>query len=65
MGVTDSFEVFQEEMQKAYEAMSGELTDEELLAVAGGMSTGQKVAVGLSVSTGVVTAGCFAAGWFA
>ena len=52
-------------MQKAYEAMSGELTDEELLAVAGGMSTGQKVAVGLSVSTGVVTAGCFAAGWFA
>ena len=36
VGVTDSIEVFQAEMAKQYEAMNTELTDEELLAVAGG-----------------------------
>ncbi|MBR0448754.1 MAG: Nif11-like leader peptide family RiPP precursor, partial [Peptococcaceae bacterium] len=49
-GVTDSFEVFQEEMKKAYNALNMELSDEELLAVAGGeLSTGGAIAIGVSV----------------
>ena len=48
-GVTDSFEVFQEEMKKAYDALNMELSDEELLAVAGGeLSTGEAIAIGVS-----------------
>ena len=38
-GVTDSIEEFQAEMKKQYDAMSAELTEEELLAVAGGAMT--------------------------
>ena len=37
-GVTDSYEVFTAEMTQTYEAKRAELTDEELLTVAGGMS---------------------------
>ena len=47
VGVTDSFEAFQAEMQKQYESLSGELTDEELLAIAGG--EGELYAVGCTV----------------
>ena len=39
VGVTDSFEVFQAEMTQAYKAMTAELSEEELLAVAGGAMT--------------------------
>lgn len=35
-GLTDSFEVFQAEMELQYETMSTELSDEELEAIAGG-----------------------------
>ena len=37
-GVTDSFEVFEAEMTQTYEAKASELSEEELLAVAGGLS---------------------------
>ena len=37
-GLTDSFEVFQAEMAQAYKAMTAELSEEELLAVAGGLT---------------------------
>ena len=48
--MTDSFEVFQEEVKKAYNALNMELSDEELLAVAGGeLSTGGAIAIGVSV----------------
>ena len=44
-GVTDSFEVFQAEMTQAYKNASTELTEEELLAVAGGLTEPEKVTV--------------------
>ena len=58
VGVTDSFEVFQAEMAKLYEAMSGELTDEELLAVAGGeLSREEKIGMGIGIPAGVILGG--------
>ena len=51
-GVTDSFEVFQAEMTKLYDEMSKELSEEELVAVAGGISTGGAIAIG--VGAGIV-----------
>ena len=38
-GVTDSFEEFKAETEKMYEAYSQELSEEELLAIAGGQNT--------------------------
>lgn len=35
-GVTDSFEVFQADMEAMYNEMAGELSEEELAAIAGG-----------------------------
>ena len=55
VGVTDSFEVFQAEMTQAYKAMTAELSEEELLAVAGGGMSGKEI--GGTVFFGVVTAG--------
>ena len=52
-GVTDSFEVFQSEMIQAYEALTSELSEEELLSVAGGWS-------GMDTAGVVVGAGCTA-----
>ena len=45
VGVTDSIEAFQAEMENQYKAMTSELSEEELLAVAGGMSEAGAVAV--------------------
>ncbi|MBQ5615859.1 MAG: hypothetical protein IIU81_06020 [Peptococcaceae bacterium] len=59
VGVTDSFEVFQAEMTKMYENMSMELTDEELLAVAGGELTSEEkigMAIGIPVGVGLSAA---------
>ena len=53
-GLTDSFEVFQAEMTKQYEAMSTELSDEELLSVAGGLSEGGAAAIGFAGGAGVI-----------
>ena len=50
-GVTDSFEVFQAEMTQAYKDLTSELTEEELLAVAAGMSTKDAVGLGVGAST--------------
>ena len=50
-GVTDSFEVFQAEMAQAYKDLTSELTEEELLAVAAGMSTKDAVGLGVGAST--------------
>ena len=61
-GVFDSFEVFQAEMENQYKAMASELSEEELLAVAGGVSkedVGLGVAVGAYV--GIISAGFAAA----
>ena len=55
VGVTDSFEVVQAEMTQAYKAMTAELSEEELLAVAGGGMSGKEI--GGTVIFGVVTAG--------
>ena len=44
-GVFDSFEVFQAEMENQYKAMASELSEEELLAVAGGLTEPEKVTV--------------------
>ena len=52
-GVTDSFEEFKAEMTKMYESMSQELSEEELLSVAGGSD---------DFSTGGVIAGSCAGG---
>ena len=58
VGVTDSFEVFQAEMAKLYEAMSGELTDEELLAVAGGeLTSEEKIGMAIGIPAGVILGG--------
>ena len=54
-GLTDSFEAFEAEMIKQSEAMSGELSDEELLSVAGGESTGFYVTMGIT-GTGTIAA---------
>ena len=42
-GLTDSFEAFEAEMLKQTEAVRGELSDEELLAIAGGMGPTETV----------------------
>ena len=55
VGVTDSYDVFTAEMSKQYESMRAELTEEELLAVAGGGMSGKEI--GGTVIFGVVTAG--------
>ena len=58
IGVTDSFEVFQSEMTKQYAAITAELSEEELLAVAGGLSeTTGNIIMGTCTGVGVV-AGC-------
>ena len=57
IGLTDSFEVFKAEMTKMYEAVSAELSDEELLAIAGGLTSDEKLALGIGVPVGVVCAG--------
>jgi hypothetical protein len=54
-GLTDSFEVFEAEMLKQYEASGGELNDEELLAIAGGLS--EKVETGICHGTITATVG--------
>ena len=62
VGVTDSIEAFQAEMENQYKAMASELSEEELLAVAGGVSkedVGLGVAVGAYV--GIISAGFAAA----
>ena len=46
-GLTDDKETFMATMTAAQKAISGELTDEELEEIAGGMSTGGIVAVTL------------------
>ena len=56
-GVTDSFEDFKAEMIAQYAAISKELSEEELAAVAGG-GDGWKIAGGI---TGAVVAGAGAA----
>ena len=61
-GLTDSIEVFQAEMKKLYEAMSGELTEEELLAIAGGeMTEGEKTGSIVGSVIGGVIGGAFLA----
>ena len=50
IGVTDSFEDFRAEMQNWYEAMVKELSEEELAAIAGGV-TAEDVAIGIAAGT--------------
>ena len=52
-GVTDSFEVFQAEMTQAYKAMTAELSEEELLAVAGGLTNEDIGGIALGVGSAV------------
>ena len=59
VGVTDSFEVFQAEMTQAYKAMTAELSEEELLAVAGGASVVAGAVCGVYAVVGVAIAACF------
>ena len=56
VGVTDSFEVFEDEMNKQYEAVSAELSEEELLAIAGGMSGAAIIGVGVAGTAGCIGA---------
>ena len=58
-GVTDSIEEFQAEMKKQYDAMSAELTEEELLAVAGGASVVAGAVCGVYAVVGVAIAAGF------
>ena len=60
-GLTDSFEVFEAEMLKQYEALGGELNDEELLAIAGGLSETAETAVLHGTCTATVGALSFLA----
>lgn len=50
VGVADSFEAFKVEMTAQYEAMSKELSEEELAAIAGGV-TAEDVAAGIAIAT--------------
>ena len=59
VGVTDSFEVFQAEMTQAYKAMTAELSEEELLAVAGGASVVAGAVCGVYAVVGVAIAAGF------
>ena len=52
-GVTDSFEVVQAEMTQAYKAMTAELSEEELLAVAGGLTNEDIGGIALGVGSAV------------
>ena len=58
-GVTDSIEEFQAEMKKQYDAMSAELTEEELLAVAGGASVVAGAVCGVYAVVGIAIAAGF------
>lgn len=49
-GVTDSFEDFRAEMQNWYESMAQEISEEELAAIAGGV-TADDVAIGIAAGT--------------
>ena len=59
VGVTDSFEVFQAEMTQAYKAMTAELSEEELLAVAGGASVVAGAVCGVYAVVGIAIAAGF------
>ena len=57
-GLTDSFEDFQAEMKKMYDSMTEEgLSEEELLAIAGGLETEEKLVIGIGTGVGVVVTG--------
>ena len=56
VGVTDSFEVFEDEMNKQYEVVSAELSEEELLAVAGGISDAGILGIGVACTGGCIGA---------
>ena len=59
VGVADSIEEFQAEMKKQYDAMSAELTEEELLAVAGGASVVAGAVCGVYAVVGIAIAAGF------
>ena len=46
-GLTDSFEDFQAEMKIVYDSMAEGLSEEELLAIAGGLSKEDAIVVGV------------------
>ena len=57
-GLTDRFEDFQAEMKKMYDSMTEEgLSEEELLAIAGGLETEEKLVIGIGTGVGVVVTG--------
>lgn len=57
-GLTDSFEDFQAEMKKVYDSMAEGLSEEELVAIAGGLSEEDAIIFGIGgVGTVAVIAG--------
>ena len=46
-GLTDSFEDFQAEMKIVYDSMAEGLSEEELVAIAGGLSTKEAISLGV------------------
>ena len=56
-GLTDSFEDFQAEMKIVYDSMAEGLSEEELLAIAGGLETEEKLVIGIGTGVGVVVTG--------
>ena len=56
-GLTDSFEDFQAEMKIVYDSMAEGLSEEELLAIAGGLETEEKLVIGIGTGVGVVITG--------